>query len=331
MIILPIPDFAIGFCGFLIPAIEAMNSLLTPAPATICGFGFGKNLTRLKYPVEAAVLSVLPICDQFVFVVGKSDDDTLDRVRGISPKVQVLESTWPDVKVDGTVLAIEANKALAAARATNCTWGFYIQADEVIHEDDLPLVRKAADHWASHPEVKALLFQYLHFVLDYQTTDPWMYHKASRLVRLDGASEIFGDACGPGIPNYSGPVRNGYLDKHHLGHHVQWAKDPAAGPFSPKARVFHYGWVKSKEDLDAKLGMVEKLWWGTLTEEEKNARKNNKFGSFIDRYPALKKFHGTHPAVMRSLIQNFPPFAQVPNRWLNPRFYKEVLSHGFKG
>ncbi len=297
----------------------------------VCGFSFGRNLTRLNYPVEAAVGSVLPLCDRFVFVVGRSDDDTRERVAAIDPaKVQIIDSEWPDVQVDGTVLSIEANKALDAATATGCTWGFYIQADEVVHEDDHAAIRAATNHWADHPEVKALLFRYLHFVLDYETTDPWMYHKASRIVRLDGSCRIVGDACGPAIANYTGKVNrgNGYLDKHHLGGHVQWARDPAGGR---PARIFHYGWVKTREELATKFGMVEKLWWGTLTEEEKERRKNNKFGRFVDRYPILKKFRGSHPALMAERVAQHEPFAKVANRWLNPRFYGEVLRHGFHG
>ena len=296
--------------------------------STVCGFSFGRNLSQLNYPVEAAVRSILPLCDRFVFAVGESDDDTRARVAAIDPKIAIVDTRWPDVKIDGTVLSIEANKALAAAEATGCTWGFYIQADEVVHEDDLPGIRTAMDHWADDPQVKALLFRYLHFVLDYETTDPWMYHKASRIVKLDGSCEIVGDACGPAIRNYPGKVHggNGYLDKHHLGGHARWA---SLAP--PRPRIFHYGWVKTREQLGEKMRMVEKLWWGTLDEAEKQRRKSNKFGRFIERYPILKKYRGSHPAPMREHIAQHPPYAKVVNRWLNPRFWKEMLTHGFHG
>jgi len=317
----------------------------------VCGFSFGRNLTRLAYPVEAAVRSVLPVCDRFVFAVGKSDDDTRQRVeridtaemnRGRGGAIDIVETEWPDVQVDGTVLSIEANKAMAAAERIAAeaaqgrpAWGFYIQADEVIHEDDLPIVEAAISHWAEHEPTKALLFWYHHFVLDYETTDPWMYHKASRVVRLDGGSRIFGDACGPGFKDPPPDVlkfNDGYFDKRLLGKHVRWAKDPAKKIRGGKpARVFHYGWVKTRDQLDAKFEMVDKLWWGTLPPEEKAKRKHSKFGRFIDRYPILKKFHGRHPKYMTDRIAAHPPYAKVPSRWLNPRFYTEVLRHGFHG
>jgi len=296
---------------------------------SICGFSFGKDLVKLDYPVVEAVRSVLPICDRFVFVVGKSDDGTRDLVASIDDKVEIIDSEWPEVKVDGTVLSIEATKALRAAEATGCDWGFYIQADEVVHEDDLPKISGACERWADESQVKALLFKYLHFVLDYRTTDPWMYHKASRIVRLDGSCDIFGDACGPGLKNPPPDVlaiNDGYLDKKHLDSYVRWA-----GTSSDPARIFHYGWVKTREQLETKFEMVRELWWGTLPPEEVKRRESNKFGQFIERYPLLKNFRGSHPAVMGDRIANHPPYQPKRNRWLNPRFYAEVLRHGFHG
>lgn len=287
--------------------------------STLCGYSFGKNLVKLDYPVVEAVRSILPICDRFVFAVGKSADGTRELVASIDPKVQIIDTEWPGVKVDGTVLSIEANKALAAAQATGCDWGFYLQADEVVHEDDLPKIKQTADRWAADTRVKALLFRYLHFVLDYRTTDPWMYHKASRINRLDDSCEIVGDACGPALKQFDGP--RPYLDKHHLGKAVEYAH----------ARIFHYGWVKTRAQLEEKLRMVEELWWGTLDEQEKNRRKQKKFGDFFDRYKILKTFTGSHPAVMREKIAAHPPYDPKRNRYLNPRFYAEVLRHGFHG
>ena len=295
----------------------------------ICGFSFGRNLVQLDYPVVESVRSILPICDRFIFVVGRSDDDTRSMIASIDPKVEIVDSIWPDVKVDGTVLSIEANKALAAAHETDCDWGFYIQADEVVHEDDLPAIRAACDHWTDATDVKALLFRYLHFVLDYQTTDPWMYHKASRVIRLDKSCEIVGDACGPALRGREARgMARPYLDKHHLGKAVRWALDPEGGG---SARIFHYGWVKTRSQIDEKIRVVEDLWWGTLDEQEKQKRKDSKFGRLIERYPILRSYQRSHPAVMSQRVAVHLPYMSRRNRWLNRRFYLEVLRHGFHG
>ena len=315
---------------------------------SICGFSFGKDLIRLGYPIAESIRSALPICDRFVVAVGRSEDDTRDLVASIDPKVEIVDTEWSGNQVDGTVLAEEANKALAAAQATGCTWGLYLQADEVVHENDLGKIQSACERWAGHDDVKALLFEYLHFVLDYCTTDPWMYHKASRIVRLDGSCDIVGDACGPALRDYTGRVgnRDGYLDKNFMGSHVRWARivagspgewlDPIPGGAVPHidrspASIFHYGWVKTRDQLDAKFEMVRKLWWGTLDGDERQRREDSKFGRFFDRYPALKNYAGSHPAVMADRVAAHPRYRRFRNRWLSPRFYGEVLRHGFHG
>jgi len=308
-----------------------------PSRMGVCGFGFGRNLTTLDYPVEESIRSVLPLCDQFVFAVGKSEDDTRRRVERIDPKVTIIDTVWPDVKTDGTVLAIEANKAMAAAQATGCTWGFYIQADEVIHEDDLPRIRAAMEYWARYPEVKALLLRYLHFYLDYQTIDPWCYHKACRVIRLDDSCEIVADACGPAIKDYTDggarPRRRGrsaYLDRHHLGGHVRWARDPQSS-FAPVAHVYHYGAVKTPQQLVSKLDVIEELWWGDLPKAERERTMRARFPDPAQRHPILKRFRGSHPAVMAQRIASHPVLPRTRSRWFRLGFYREVFRHGFKG
>jgi hypothetical protein len=45
----------------------------------------------------------------------------------------------------------------------------------------------------------------------------------------------------------------------------------------------------------------------------------------------MKPFTGTHPKVLTERVENFPVRYSLPNRWLNPEFYRYVLRHGFKG
>ena len=45
----------------------------------ISGFTMGKNVDKLYYPIKPAIMSILPIVDEFVVALGKSDED--DRTR----------------------------------------------------------------------------------------------------------------------------------------------------------------------------------------------------------------------------------------------------------
>lgn len=48
-------------------------------------------------------------------------------------------------------------------------------------------------------------------------------------------------------------------------------------------------------------------------------------------YEILKEFSGRHPAVMQARIDASRRWANRRNRWLNGRFYREILRRGFRG
>ena len=57
----------------------------------VSGFSFVKNALIYDYPFEEAIKSILPICDEFVVAVGKSDDDTLNSISQIDKnKIRIV-------------------------------------------------------------------------------------------------------------------------------------------------------------------------------------------------------------------------------------------------
>jgi len=103
----------------------------------ISGFTFCRNMVRYDYPIIESIRSILPIVDEFIVNVGRCDDGTLELVRSIGdPKIRIIQSVWDEtLRTGGLIYSQQTNIALAA-----CTgdWAFYLQADEVVHEDDLP-------------------------------------------------------------------------------------------------------------------------------------------------------------------------------------------------
>jgi glycosyltransferase involved in cell wall biosynthesis len=102
----------------------------------ISGFTFIRNGTILGYPFIESINSILPICDEFIIAVGISEDDTLERLKKIkSKKIKIIETQWNEKMADrGYVYAQQ--KMIAQF---NCTgdWAFYLEGDEIIHENDL--------------------------------------------------------------------------------------------------------------------------------------------------------------------------------------------------
>jgi len=59
----------------------------------VSGFTIIRNAIKYDFPVVECVSSILPICDEFVISVGKSEDNTLDLIRSIdSKKIRIIET-----------------------------------------------------------------------------------------------------------------------------------------------------------------------------------------------------------------------------------------------
>ncbi|MEZ4903974.1 MAG: hypothetical protein R2822_20630 [Spirosomataceae bacterium] len=84
----------------------------------------------------------------------------------------------------GAVYAQETDKAFQAID-TKADWAFYIQGDEVVHEQDLPTIQAAMKQWKDDTTVDGLLFNYIHFYgsYDYVGDSPKWYRKEIRIIK----------------------------------------------------------------------------------------------------------------------------------------------------
>ena len=279
----------------------------------ITGFTFCRNAIKYDYPILESIRSILPIVDEFIVNVGKSEDETLELIRSIDDsKIRIIESVWDEsLKKDGLILSQQTNIAL---RQCTGDWAFYIQADEVVHENDLPGLVRLMEAALRKPNILGLSFQYLHFYGDYHTVHPWFYRRAVRIIRNNSDIESVGDAVG-----FYSKKTNEFLhpkDKQRC--------------LSSGARIFHYGYVKDPRVMVQKVRYQASRYHGDAVPVEQ-ARKLEKDRYEFDLYDILKEFTESHPRVMNDRIRGARRLRPRRNRWLNPRFYSYVLQHGFKG
>ena len=140
----------------------------------ISGFSFVRNGEKLYYTTLEAIKSILQICDEFIIAIGKGDEDdnTRELVEAIGdPKIRIIDTIWEEKYFKkGVINGIQTNIA-----RKECTgdWLFYVQADEVVHEKYLPVIKKRCEDLLDKKEVEGLLFRYKHFWGDYNH-----YHKS---------------------------------------------------------------------------------------------------------------------------------------------------------
>ena len=244
----------------------------------ISGFTIIKNALINDYPIIEAIRSILPVVDEMIVSVGKSDDDTESLIRSIpDPKIKIVHSVWdPALRQGGKILAVETNKAFQYLSADS-DWAFYIQADEVVHEKYHAAIREAAERYLDDKKVDGLLFHYLHFygTYDYIGDSRKWYDKEIRIIRNDKSIEAFKDAQGFRRSGQRLPVK--LID----------------------AWVYHYGWVKSPHQMKQKMYQTGKLWH---SDEEMNAFLQTSDLFDYNEFDSLSKFEGTHPEVMQERI-----------------------------
>lgn len=246
----------------------------------VSGFTFIKNAIQYDYPIEEAIRSILPLCDEVIVAVGDCNDGTRELVSSIAPdKIKIIDTVWDNsLREGGRVLAAETDKALAAI-SPDSDWAFYIQGDEVMHEQYLPVVRSAMEQYKDVEEVDGLLFKYQHFYGSYDyvgVSSNWYRHEI-RVIK-------------PGRAVYS------YRDAQGFRKSEEQKLNVAAIP----AEIYHYGWVKEPEAMQRKQETFQKLWHAD--------DKLDKYVVPADAYDytanvqQLKKWDGTHPLVMKDRI-----------------------------
>ena len=244
----------------------------------VSGFTFIRNAVKYDYPIAEAIRSILPLCDEVVVMLGDSDDDTSALLQSIgSEKIKVFDSVWDDsLRKGGEVLAAETNKALDKI-SPDSDWAFYIQGDEVFHEDGMPAVRSSMEQHLKNKDVEGLLFNYRHFYGSYDfigDSRSW-YRKEIRVIRNDQSIRSYRDAQG-------------------------FRKNGSKLNVKPvDAFIHHYGWVKPPESMQAKQESFHKLWHSDKWVNENIATSDEFDYSQID---SLARFQGTHPLVMQDRI-----------------------------
>ncbi len=241
----------------------------------ISGFTIIRNGIIYAYPFKEAILSILPLCDELVINVGKSDDETLDIVRAIKDdRIRVIESNWDMTLEGGRVLSVETNRAMAECSGD---WLFYIQSDEILHEKYYDIVREEMSKNFHKEKVEGLRFRYKHFYGSYDYVQDnyrnW-YIKEVRIVRKHNNIVSWGDA----------------MDFRHRDGSKINAKDI-------DAEIYHYGWVRPPERLIKKRRDFELLYNKGETAEKNISQYEN-----YDDMGNLKRFTDSHPAVMEKRI-----------------------------
>lgn len=240
----------------------------------ISAFTFLRNAVINGFPFEESIRSILPLCDEYIAVIGRSDDDTLARVQAIGdPKIRIVETVWNENMQDRGFIYGQ-QKMIGMFHCTG-DWAFYLEGDEVLHADELPIFRNKMEQYLDDAEVEAFYFDFHHFYGVPSQVGIAGYRRAPRIIRNTIR------AIAPGGLYFV------VMDKNKTGRY-------------PKARhagghIFHYGHVRAIEKMNQKITNVSKYWGSEPS-------LMSSYGN-ID-VAELRPFEGEHPEIMKTWLAN---------------------------
>ena len=242
--------------------------------ASISGFTFLRNGVQLGFPFEASIRSLLPLVDEFVIALDRGQDATLERVRAIAdPKIRIIETVWNERMADRGF--VYAQQKMIAQYACTGDWAFYLEGDELVHEDELPRIRASVDRHHGNPQVEALVFDYYHFygAPDRLATSPAWYRRECRLIRNT-------------IRSYAPDGQYWLVTATH-----RRPRYPRAA--LADAHIYHYGHVRKQAYMQEKVDQTSR-YWGKAAPKQDYRQIDAK---------ALSPFTGTHPRAIGSWLE----------------------------
>jgi len=241
----------------------------------ISAFTFIKNGQILGYPFIESIKSILPIVDEFIINVGESEDDTLLLVQSIpSDKIRIIKSKWNETMQDrGYVYGQQ--KMIAQF---NCTgdWIFYIEGDELYHEDELEKIKKSMLLYVDNLTVEALAFNFYHFYGNSNSylDSPGWYRSEVRVIK-NNLRTFAPDGLFWVVLNSNSNKKGRYPRAKKIG-----------------VNCYHYGWVRSEEQMNLKSKKVQKYW---------GKKPVNIDYSQMDQ-SIIRKFNGSHPELVKKWL-----------------------------
>jgi len=244
----------------------------------IAGFTIIKNAVVNDFPIVEAIKSILPVVDEMIVLIGDSSDATIALIESIGdPKIKIHHSVWDkNLRKGGVVLAVETDKAFQYIN-DSFDWAFYIQGDEVVHEKYHPVIIEACHKYKNDAAVQGLLFNYKHFFGTYDyvgDSRKWYAHEV-RIIRNNKKITAYRDAQGFRIGKTKLPVA------------------------AINAAIYHYGWVKSPEQMRKKQ-KESSVFWHDDTQMEKIISSPDYYD--FSGFDSLEKFTDSHPIVMKERI-----------------------------
>jgi len=229
----------------------------------------------LDYCLEATIRSMLDLCDNIYINDGKSTDGTLDILYTLQneygkDRVFIFEREWDHSRRMWT-----DQKNFILDKIPFDAYVLFIDADEVIHENDIPVIHKLVER-----DLPAISFKVIHFYgrpTHYIEGSAW-YKRHTRLCRRDTGIRLV-------------------HREHGCADDLLWPNGYPAhttGCYLSDVILYHYGNCRSPKALGIKAKKADDLYQYSDAYKDGSLPKPRSFSYAFDKVGA-KEFLETHP------------------------------------
>ncbi|GAB3995595.1 hypothetical protein GCM10028807_36170 [Spirosoma daeguense] len=256
---------------------------------TLSGFSYIRNGFKYQYPFLESIKSIIPICDEFVIAIGNSIDGTREAIEALKePKIKIIDTIWDErMREGGKLFAQQANIALEACSGD---WLFHIQADEIIHENDLPTIKQAIHRADANLRIDGLLFNFLNFYGSYNYLNGTRYQHKKEIRIIRNGINAFSYRDSQGFRKYPNQLAR---EQNYKGDKLTVV--------DINVPVYHYSYVRPPEGMTEKSRYFAQFWHDD-SELEKMFGENPETNYY--NIEKVDPFLGTHPSVMSEWIKN---------------------------
>lgn len=253
----------------------------------ISAFTYVRNGFEFGYPFIESIKSLCAFVDEYVVVVGDSTDGTREAVAALGNKIVIVDSIWNlDDRKNGRLFAQQSNMGIE-----RCTgdWLIHLQADEVLHEMDVPKLLASIEKYRDHPRVEGLLFPFLNFRGDYYHIHTGRTAHRFEIRAFRKNSEIRSYRDSQGFRKYANES-----DYQKGGRGIKLKVVKIDVP------VFHYSYTRSPRLMTKKANFFFRFY--NDDQQLEKIVSNHKPAYDYNETDRLDRFTGSHPATMLERI-----------------------------
>jgi glycosyltransferase involved in cell wall biosynthesis len=254
----------------------------------ISAYTYVRNGLKMKYPFLESIQSAIGIVDEYIVVLGDSDDGSREAILNLNnPKIKIIDVVWDmSLREGGKLFAIQSNIGLDHVSGD---WILHLQADEVLHENDLQKLLEYIRLSDSNHKTEGLLFPFLNFRGDYNHihTGRQAHRFEIRAFKKNSLIRSYRDS--QGFRKYSS-----------LQAYANGEKGEKLRVTKIDAPIFHYNYVRPPKVMKEKAKVFSSMYHTDQWIEEAFSKIEEIDYNRVDK---LEVFKGTHPKVMLQTIR----------------------------